>query len=75
MCAGTAPDDPGGEWPIPLASLDLVITDDDGQPLTVFPCRHCADWHLHLLRWTDGCVVVREWHTATCPHLAAIAEE
>jgi hypothetical protein len=37
----------------------------------IWPCHDCLPWHAEVVQ-DDGDTLVREWHAAGCPTLAAI---
>lgn len=47
----------------PVLPFDWVW--EDGE--TIWPCAHCAPWHVDLYQSPDfGALMVREWHAVGC---------
>ena len=57
-----------------LASFELFTTDDLSACVEIWPCRHCASWHLDARPYEGGRVVIREWHDQDCAHLRSLLE-
>jgi hypothetical protein len=55
--------------------FELIGTDDLTEPVQVWPCIDCVDWHTEVYRRGDGLLAIREWHQPDCRHLLALIRE
>ena len=58
-----------------LKSYELGGMKDLAAPVQVWPCRHCASWHVEVYRRDDGELALRDWHDDACQHLRALQSD
>jgi len=58
-----------------LRPYELGCLTDLTEPIQVWPCGHCAPWHVEIFRTEHGGIGLREWHDDCCQHVLALLRD